>query len=342
MLKTRAFLTCLLLIGSIGTSKAEPPDTPDVVRIDGQPCNQACQSYMAWSRSLSGRPVPDAPQPTAPQPPPAEVQQTAGNTTKKAAPDHVARQSTPKNDAKRPVPKAQLARVERPVAPHVATAPRTRPGAEKAFEQAKTNPTVQDLTGTIPGSKPATVPDPSSATGTATATEPVVSVPPPQGQTAAVPPSQTPPNPATAQQPSEEKPEKAAGVDTNPSDVGKAPAPDSTKTVAATSPAAEELVAVLLVRTEIKSVSDLANKVVAIDASDAVSRTKTAIVSAGGADVQLSEGDRMALLRVMDGEVQAAVVTLESPQKAAAWKEVPGFNVLRLPLAPASEKEGPG
>jgi hypothetical protein len=364
MLKTRAFLICFLFIGFIGTSKAEPPDTPDVVRIDGQPCNQACQSYMAWSRAVSGRgEVPAAP---ASPPQAAEVQPAAKNIAKKPAPDRVARENTPKPDPKRPVPKAQLARTDgagaKLAAPHIATAPPTRSAPEKAVEQARleqakselaksaqTKPEqtkaiapVQDLTGTIPDAKPATVPDTPPTTGTATATEPVTSVPATPGQTAAVPPTETPPNPATAQQPPAEKPEQAASVDIKRADTANATAPDNAKTMAAASPNAEPLVAVLLVRKEIKSVSDLANKIVAIDASDAVSRTKTAFVSAGATDVQLSEGDRMALLRVMDGEVQAAVVTLESPQKAAAWTEVPGFNVLRLPLAPAAEKEGPG
>jgi hypothetical protein len=358
MLKTSAFLSCFLFIAATGTSKAEPPNSPDAVYVDGLPCNQACQSYMAWSRSVSGRPVPVAPQPIAPQPPLAEVQPTTKKTIKKAAPDRVAKENRPNVNATRPVPDAQLARVDRagarpvapqkpvvpqkPVAPHLAAAPPTRSESEKASEQAKTIPPVQDLTGAIPDSKPATVPDPASAAGTVTATGQAASVPTTQGQTAALPPSETPPNSTPAQPPSEEKPEKAAGADTKLPDLAKATSPDNAKTAALASSNADPLVAVLLVRTEIKSASDLANKVVAIDASDAVSRTKTAIVSAGGADVQLSEGQRMALLRVMDGEVPAAVVSLESPQQAAAWTEVPGFNVLRLPLAPASEKNGPG
>ena len=40
----------LLLLGSTGTLQAEPLDSPGVVYIDGQPCNRACQSYMAWTR----------------------------------------------------------------------------------------------------------------------------------------------------------------------------------------------------------------------------------------------------------------------------------------------------
>jgi hypothetical protein len=354
MLKTSAFLICLLFVGSIGTSKADPLDTPDVVYIDGQPCNQACQSYMAWSRSVSGRPVPVAP---APQMPSAEVRPAAKNTLKQAAPDRrVAGKNAAKRDAARPLPDAKLARTDRtgarPAAPRIAAMPPTRSEPATAVEPAKTIPPAQDLTGTITDAKPATAPDAPSTTGTATATGPDASAPAAQSQTAAVPPSETPPDQAAAPPPREEKtqeattqgqkPEQAAGAAPAPSNAAKATSPDNARTAAAAPTAADPLVAVLLVRKEIKSVADLANKVVAIDASDTVSRTKTAIVSAGGADVQLSEGARMALLRVMDGEVQAAVVTLESPQKAAVWQEVPGFNVLRVPLGPEPGKDGPG
>ncbi len=57
----RILLTCVLSLGSFGISQAHPLDSPDIVYIDGMPCNSACQSYMAWSRqtlSLSGHHAP--------------------------------------------------------------------------------------------------------------------------------------------------------------------------------------------------------------------------------------------------------------------------------------------
>src|SRR4029077_20291502 len=60
MSKKSILLTCTLSLGSIGTSQAHPLDSPDIVYIDGLPCNSACQSYMAWSRqtlSMSGQPA---------------------------------------------------------------------------------------------------------------------------------------------------------------------------------------------------------------------------------------------------------------------------------------------
>jgi hypothetical protein len=48
--KMVVFLTCALSSGLYGYSDAHPLDSPDIVYIDGLPCNSACQSYMAWSR----------------------------------------------------------------------------------------------------------------------------------------------------------------------------------------------------------------------------------------------------------------------------------------------------
>ena len=49
-------LTLMLSLCSGGTLQANPLDSPDVVYIDGLPCNRACQSYMAWSdQALSAR-----------------------------------------------------------------------------------------------------------------------------------------------------------------------------------------------------------------------------------------------------------------------------------------------
>ncbi|MBR0696924.1 hypothetical protein [Bradyrhizobium lablabi] len=105
----------------------------------------------------------------------------------------------------------------------------------------------------------------------------------------------------------------------------------------------DQLVAVLLVRSEIASVSDLANKIVAIDVSrsDSVADVRTAMVAAGATEIQMSEGETLAFLRVIDGEVPAAVVTVAPPEEAEIWAEVPGFKILRIPLSP-SEKAGRG
>ena len=109
-------------------------------------------------------------------------------------------------------------------------------------------------------------------------------------------------------------------------------------TIAASSNDADRLVALLIARPEIKSMLDLTGKSIAID--DGPSRSnanvRTAIMAAGAAEVQLSEGRAKALDRLIDGEVPAAVLTLAYPETADWSPEIAGFKVFRIPLASRS------
>jgi hypothetical protein len=106
---------------------------------------------------------------------------------------------------------------------------------------------------------------------------------------------------------------------------------------------ADNRVALLMTRTEIKSVSDLAGKDVAIEGQQSASSSsiQAAIASAGAAEVRLNEGPVKAIDRLVGGEVQAAVLTLVSPEAAAWFPDVPGYRIFRIPLAPGSSKIGP-
>jgi hypothetical protein len=57
--KRPGLLIGVLLLGSLAASRAEPPQPPDVVYIDGSPCNRFCQFYMARSRGLPARQLAD-------------------------------------------------------------------------------------------------------------------------------------------------------------------------------------------------------------------------------------------------------------------------------------------
>jgi hypothetical protein len=57
--------SCALFFVAARISQAQPLDSPDIVYIDGQPCNSACQSYMAWSRQIT--PAPKEPSPVPPR-----------------------------------------------------------------------------------------------------------------------------------------------------------------------------------------------------------------------------------------------------------------------------------
>jgi hypothetical protein len=56
IVKRSGLLIGVLLLGSLVASKAEPPDqthSPDIVYVDGLPCNRFCQFYLARSRGVS-------------------------------------------------------------------------------------------------------------------------------------------------------------------------------------------------------------------------------------------------------------------------------------------------
>jgi hypothetical protein len=325
MLKLWMMLTCILFLGSIGTSQAAPLDSSDIVYIDGLPCNRACQSYMAWFRRASTprQTAPVSEQLTPPQlaeePPKAEAQRTTKkreNRPKSAPPIRVAKQAAPK-----PV-EVPSAKVEVPSAKIGDLQPADR-GEAKSATPEKISATPEKIVDSPP------VSNPTSGSDADTKPEQVATAPAAENPTIATA------SPAPA-------PEQKA--DSNPKLPGAAEAipPADVETTALASPRIDDqLVAILMVRLEIKSVSDLANKIVAIDVkrSDSVPSVRTAIAAAGAADVQISEGETPALTRVMDGEVPAAVVTLASPEDAEMWSAgMPGFKILRIPLSPLSEK----
>lgn len=111
---------------------------------------------------------------------------------------------------------------------------------------------------------------------------------------------------------------------------------DSEGTAPTSSNNTDLLVALLIARPEIKSVSDLTSKTIAMDNKLAASNDKirTAIVAAGGNGAQLSDGETKATDRVMNGDVPAAVLALVSSEAADGFPEVAGFKIFRIPLSP--------
>jgi hypothetical protein len=99
-------------------------------------------------------------------------------------------------------------------------------------------------------------------------------------------------------------------------------------------------VALVMASPEIKSVSDLTNKNIAIDSrlSASNSNVRNAIVSAGAADVQLSEAQTGAIDRVISGTSPAAVLTLVSPEAAEQFPDVTGYKIFRIQLSRSGAK----
>jgi hypothetical protein len=110
------------------------------------------------------------------------------------------------------------------------------------------------------------------------------------------------------------------------------------KTATASANDTDVLVALVLARPEIRSLSDLASKSVAIDHAQSASygNVRAAIVAAGAAEVQLSDGQTKAVDRLIRGAVPAAVLALVSPEAAQRFPTIEGFKVFRVVLSPRS------
>jgi hypothetical protein len=120
----------------------------------------------------------------------------------------------------------------------------------------------------------------------------------------------------------------------------KPAAAGDTDTTASVSPAnLDHLVAVVLARPEINSLSDLNNRSIAIGEkqSAASGSVSAALMAAGAAEVQFnegkSEGNAGAIDRLIRGEVPAAVLALASPEAAEWFPDIEGFRIFRVPLS---------
>ena len=295
MPKRWMMVTCILLLGSAGPSEANPLDSPDIVYIDGLPCNSLCQSYMAWSRAASSKSTQSVPAQPAKRSTNALAHRATGlpgESSKPATRARIAKQATPNPNK---IPEAKSADLQ-PAGNAAAVSDTARPNIAglPAKADVATNP------------NPRTIQEQVAA---ATAVAELVTI-------------------ATAVPASEQKPNTTDRS-------GRAETMLSSDAASASQKNAHLLVALLMARPEIKALSDLTNKKIAMDERHAAfsGNVQAAIAAAGAAEFQLGEGQTKAINRLIDGEVPAAVLTLVSPEAAEAFPEIAGFKIFRIPLS---------
>jgi hypothetical protein len=106
----------------------------------------------------------------------------------------------------------------------------------------------------------------------------------------------------------------------------------------------DALVAILVAGPDVKSVSDLAGKIIAIDdrySESSIGRVRTAMAAAGAPEIQLSKGQTTAINRLVGKEVAAAVVGLVSVSAADSFPELARLRTFRIPLAARSSPTKP-
>jgi hypothetical protein len=315
MLTRWSVLSCMLFLGLAGISQAHPLDSPNIVYIDGQPCNNLCQSYLAWSREVSSRSARYAPAKSRYQPPDparlspnAVVHRTTRFSVEKSRPAahvHLAKQPASNFKDKETSP-AKLANLQ--------------PAAKTAGDSDATQAEIVEshpAAGAIVNSDTRTIQTIQKQVAAAVGVAERMTV-------------------AIATPASESKKDDTEGSDHSaPVTPG-----DNEKAATALPNGTDLLVALLMVRPEIKPVSELANKNIAIDDSQSAPNgdVRTAIVAAGAPEVQLTAGETKAIDRLISGEVPAAVLALVSPEAAAGFPDIPGFKIIRVPLSPTSLK----
>jgi hypothetical protein len=351
--KSHVALIGLLFIGSAGALNAAPLDSPEIVYIDGTPCNRLCQSYMAWSReTLYGR---GAQNPSNATERPA--QRTSIARSKPAARERLPKQATPApHQARR-----DIARLQRP-AENATSSPDSKPA--QAIIDAAPSSVGKPTEESAERQQPADMSAPSSVSKPA---EQVAGVQQPAVNASPTSPDKTPAPDSLAGSADQSKtraiqkqviaatalaeqltstaaaaPELKA-MSSEHSDNAGATTSDGSTAVLASRDDASTLVALVMSRSEIKSVTDLAGKSIAIDTRESKASTdvRIALVAAGASEVQLTSGETKAIDRLVSGDVPAAVLTLVSADAANAFPEIAGFNVFRVPLSPGSLKAQP-
>jgi hypothetical protein len=323
MLRNCVLFTSVLVLGFIQASQAQPLASPDVAYVDGLPCNSLCLSYMAWSRGMSWyRDVPERP---APRPPIASVR-----------PETV----IPK-ERSRPAARTRVTNAKQ-IPPHSNQAPRAKVAGSQPTAAAAAAQPVAPASTDMPPAKVADLPtagaDAVSDKAASSIADPRPNAKTIQEQVTAATAIASQVTAATALPAPDRETSKADGSD-HPETAMPAGAHEA---AAALPNDADRLVALVMVGPNIKTVSDLTGKTVAIDDAQSASneRVRAAIVAAGAAEVQLTDGPTKAIDQLMSGAVPAAVLALVSPEAAEGFPEIAGFKTFQVPLSPPSLKTG--
>ena len=251
--------TLVILAGTLilGASAANPPNSSDIVFIDGQPCNRACQSYLDWSHKVT--PVMGQPERVLARPATAVARRVTG----------IREQASKRLVQGRPIKRATAV-----------------PDATEA-----------EIKDSLPASNAADVP--------ATPNAKVIDALP------------------------------GAGVATD-AGTGRTLRQVTAATAVAERLTAAATVAIVIARPDIKSVSDLTGKAIAIDDKllDSSRDIEIAMTAAGAREVRVNQPEGTPSEPVIDGAVPAAVLTLVSRDAADAFPEISGFKIFRIPLTP--------
>jgi hypothetical protein len=361
----------IFFLCSSGAVQANPLDSPDIVYIDGLPCNRACQSYMAWStQALSARhrgereagmvvapaekgmavrqPArPRVASHPVPMPRPATRAGMAALNAKASSTGKAAASSSAHQPVRK-VPAATVAATgEKAVAGSQQPERKLQSADRSEPEQPATIAAAQPAEASRSEIKSEVKPEAKAeATSQVTLPPPAtldVAAPPATSEmaalsaTAAIAPGLMP---RTAQQQVIEAMAMADRLTAitlvrEPTGTSANPATETDEAASGSPDNPDNLVALVAARPEIHSLSDLNNKPLAIEQKQlaAGGGFAAALIAAGAAEVQFSEGTAPPVDRLISGEVPAAVLTLATREAAEWFPDIEGFRIFRVPLS---------
>jgi hypothetical protein len=291
-------------LGFVGTSLAHPLDSPGTVYIDGVPCNLPCQHYLAWSRQSLEADHPSA-KGTANASVVRELRKTPRTRISKSAEPALADRSRQKN--------SRGSQTALKVTPKSPPAPTWR--TETPSDMETRNPTAPLVTAAEP--KPSPKSETENAPLTVGSSNPLQEKSPHDAVLAALSVAEKITNAELSKALENDRANETKVGDTNV-------------------PASGSLVALVLSRPDLKSVSALNGQDVAIDRPESTIETeiRSALAAMGATEARVSVSSASPLDRLISGDVQAALVKLVSPDAAKAFPDIKGFKVLRVPLFP--------
>ena len=351
MLCRCVIVTCVLVLGYVGASKAEQPGSPDTAYVDGLPCNRLCLSYIAWSRRVL---------------PYGETYSTA----EPRSPLPLVHRDKPMRDERSKPARAGVAEAKQLAAPSKQGRHAKVAGLQPAAKAA-----VAQVRAAKPAARPSNDAPPAKVAGLAPAGDAPAAVEAPAPRSNEMPPakvadlpptasaaagSEKPPTGAADPHPDAKAVEQqvtaatavasqitaATAVPTPEQKAGQADGTDRRDTAmpadARKTATANGLVVLVMVGPDIKSVSDLSGQTIAVDDSRSAAgrQVRTAMIEAGATGIQVTDGPTKAIDRLISGTVPAAVLALVSAKAAEGFPEIAGFKVLQVPLSPSALKAG--
>jgi hypothetical protein len=301
------WIICFAMAFLASRAMAAPYDSPDTVYINGQPCGNFCQLFfnrprLAAPEQRNPRAIARSKRrPVETKKGPSKSADDRGKRSRLAAQLLPPPRPRPLFESASNPTQATIAKPRQPISPIVEAPPK--------------NSGIVDVT--PPGASSASIDPPTATSGIVT---------PPSANDARIQPAVT----LDALDQLASLLASEAGRD-NYSEADSRD-PEITGTVRKNDPR----LAVVIAKNEVRSIAELAGKIVAIDGglSQQNAAIRTALVAAGASEVQMSGDQTKAIDRMVRHEVPAAVLGLVSRDGANRIPEIEGYRIFRVPLSP--------